>query len=263
MPVIGARTRDRTGRDCRHGADALWRFRPSERPVLICGSASAGQELRRRNLGPDATAASGLTVISPERQGHVAGDFGGSARPPKKPAATSLASIEPGEPWRLSRPVTFAPGSQTCRWAARWTTRRSATRSRRRGVGPAARPAPGRVGRRSRARAERVGDRGGRWRIQEYHCTVGTPIVALAGPDAERFLWRADAQGIVDPSARGTSRQDIRNAVQKMFADLPTKLCWPPQRARPQRRSGKSQTYAIRATTGRTVRGGESDDHQP
>jgi hypothetical protein len=92
-------------------------FDHQKRPVLICGSASAGQELRRRNLGPDATAASGLTVISPERQGHVAGDFGGSARPPKKPAATSLASIEPGELWRLSRPVTFAPGSQTCRWA--------------------------------------------------------------------------------------------------------------------------------------------------
>jgi hypothetical protein len=99
MPVIGARTRDRTGRDCRHGADALWRFRPSERPVLICGSASAGQELRRRNLGPDATAASGLTVISPERQGHVAGDFGGSADHPKSPrlqASRALSLVNRG-----------------------------------------------------------------------------------------------------------------------------------------------------------------------
>jgi hypothetical protein len=51
---------------------------------------------------------------------------------------------------------------------------------------------------------------------------VGTLIVALVDPETKRFLWRADAQGIVDPSASGDKQaQDIRNAVQKMFAKFP------------------------------------------
>jgi hypothetical protein len=63
---------------------------------------------------------------------------------------------------------------------------------------------------------------GGRWQIREYHYTVGTLIVALVDPETKRFLWRADAQGIVDASASGDKQvQDIRNAVQKMFAKFP------------------------------------------
>lgn len=63
---------------------------------------------------------------------------------------------------------------------------------------------------------------GGRWLVQEYHYTVGTLIVALVDPKTKRFLWRADAQGIVYPSASGDKQaQDIRAAVQKMFANFP------------------------------------------
>jgi uncharacterized protein DUF4136 len=65
---------------------------------------------------------------------------------------------------------------------------------------------------------------GGRWQVQEYQYTVGTLIVALVAPETKRFLWRADAQGTVDRSASGDNQaQDIRNAVQKMFANFPAK----------------------------------------
>jgi Domain of unknown function (DUF4136) len=52
---------------------------------------------------------------------------------------------------------------------------------------------------------------------------VGTLIVALVDPETKRFLWRANAQGTVDLSASGDKQaQDIRNAVQKMFANFPS-----------------------------------------
>jgi hypothetical protein len=63
---------------------------------------------------------------------------------------------------------------------------------------------------------------GCRWQVQEYHCTGGTPIVALVDPETKRFRWRVDAQGILDPSASGDKQApDIRNAIQKMFAKIP------------------------------------------
>lgn len=64
---------------------------------------------------------------------------------------------------------------------------------------------------------------GGRWQVQEYHYTEGTLIVALADPETKRELWRGAAQQLVDPSASGDKQaQDIRNAVQKMFANFPS-----------------------------------------
>jgi hypothetical protein len=64
---------------------------------------------------------------------------------------------------------------------------------------------------------------GFRWQVQEYHYTEGTLIVALVDPESKRFLWRGAAEQLVDPSASGDKQaQDIRNAVQKMFANFPS-----------------------------------------
>jgi Domain of unknown function (DUF4136) len=61
---------------------------------------------------------------------------------------------------------------------------------------------------------------GGRWNVQEYHYTVGTLMVALVDPKTNLFLWQGNAQGIVEPGSDST--QDIRPAVQKMFANFPS-----------------------------------------
>ena len=64
---------------------------------------------------------------------------------------------------------------------------------------------------------------GGRWQVQEYHYTEGTLIVALADPGTKRELWRGAAQQLVDPTASGDEQaQEIRDAVQKMFANFPS-----------------------------------------
>jgi hypothetical protein len=93
---------------------------------------------------------------------------------------------------------------------------------------------------------------GRRWRIQEYHYTLSIPIVALLELDTKHFLWRADAQGIIDPFASGDKQaQDIRKCrpddvrglsdIRPLVATAGSIAC----------RSG--QSYGIRATTGRTV----------
>jgi hypothetical protein len=64
---------------------------------------------------------------------------------------------------------------------------------------------------------------GGRRQVQQYHHTEGALIVALVDLETKRFLWRGDAQRIVDPSASADKpAQDIRNAVQKMFPNFPS-----------------------------------------
>jgi Domain of unknown function (DUF4136) len=93
----------------------------------------------------------------------------------------------------------------------------------RRARGARVQPAAGHAGRLPRALQNESEIKGDRWQVQEYHYTVGTVSVALAEPDSKQFLWRGGAQGILDPSASGDKQaQDIRDAVQKMFADFPT-----------------------------------------